>query len=261
LLTGRFFTEADKADSPPVVIVNQAFAKKYFPNGEALGKRISRDDTNPNWAMIVGVVADIKHRSLDAEAQPEYYLPHTQGPDREMVLALRSSQDAGTVARAIREELRNIDADIPLANVRTLDAVVADSIAPRRLSVVLLGAFSGVALLLASVGIYGVISFLVVQRTHEIGLRMALGAQRSDVLKMVIGHAAKLFLIAAAIGLPLAFVSNSALRTLLYQVSPLDISIFLVVTAMLAAVGLLASYLPAIRATRGDPMIALTHNT
>jgi len=226
-----------------------------------LGKRISRDDTNPNWAMIVGVVADIKHRSLDTEAQPEYYLPHTQGPDREMVLALRSSQDARTLARAIREELRNIDADIPLANVRTLDAVVADSIAPRRLSVVLLGAFSGIALLLASVGIYGVISFLVVQRTHEIGVRMALGAQRSDVLKMVIGHAAKLFLIAAAIGLPLAFVSNSALRTLLYQVSPLDISIFLVVTAMLAAVGLLASYLPAIRATRGDPMIALTHNT
>jgi putative ABC transport system permease protein len=257
LLKGRFFTEADTADSPPVVIVNQAFVKKYFPNGEALGKRISRDDTKPNWATIVGVVADIKHRSLDTEAQPEYYLPHTQGPDREMVLAVRSSQDARTLARGIREELRNIDADIPLANVRTLDVVVTDSIAPRRLSVVLLGAFSGIALLLASVGMYGVISFLVAQRTHEIGVRMALGAQRSDVLKMVIGHAAKLFLIAVAIGLPLAFVSNSALRTLLYQVSPLDISIFLVVTVILAAVGLLASYLPAVRATRADPMVAL----
>ncbi len=175
-----------------------------------------------------------------------------------MVLAVRSSQDARTLVRAIREELRNIDPDIPLANVRTLDAVVADSIAPRRLSVVLLSAFSGIALLLASVGMYGVISFLVVQRTHEIGVRMALGAQRSDVLKMVIGHASKLFLIAAAIGLPLAFVTNSALRTLLYQVSPFDISIFLVVTVVLAGVGLLASYLPAVRATRGDPLIALT---
>jgi putative ABC transport system permease protein len=154
-----------------------------------------------------------------------------------------------------------MDPDIPLANVRTLDAVVADSIAPRRLSVVLLGAFSGIALLLASVGMYGVISFLVVQRTHEIGVRMALGAQRSDVLKMVIGHAAKLLLIGAAIGLPIAFLSSSALRAVLYQVSPFDISIFLMVPMTLAAVGLLASYLPALRATRSDPMISLSHKT
>jgi putative ABC transport system permease protein len=261
LLKGRFFTEADTADSPPVVIVNQAFAKKYFGKGEALGKRISRDDTNPTWMTIVGVIADIKHRSLDTQAQPEYYLPHTQAADREMVLAVRSTQDARTLARAIREELLNMDPDIPLANLRTLDAVVADSIAPRRLSVFLLCAFSGIALLLASVGMYGVISFLVVQRTHEIGVRMALGAQRSDVLKMVIGHAAKLLLIGATIGLPIAFFSSSALRTLLYQVSPFDISIFLIVPLILAAVGLLASYLPALRATRADPMISLSHKT
>ncbi len=260
LLKGRFFTEADTADSPPVVIVNQAFAKKYFPNGEALGKRISRDDTNPKWATIVGVVADIKHRGLDIKAQPEYYLPHTQGPDREMVLAVRSAQDVRTLAGAIREELGNIDPGIPLANVRTLDAVVADSVAPRRLSVVLLGAFSGIALLLASVGMYGVISFLVAQRMHEIGVRMALGAQRSDVLKMVIGHAAKLLLIGAAIGLPIAFFSGSALRAILYRVSPFDVSIFLIVTVILSGVGLLASCLPALRAARSDPLISLGHN-
>jgi len=260
LLKGRFFKEADTADSPPVVIVNQGFAKKYFPNSEALGKRISRDDTNPKWATIVGVVGDIKHRGLDVEAQPEYYLPHTQGPDRDMVLAVRSAQDARMLAGAIREELGNIDPDIPLANVRTLDAVIADSVAPRRLSVVLLGAFSAIALLLASVGMYGLISFLVAQRTHEIGVRMALGAQRSDVLKMVIGHAAKLLLISAAIGLPIAFFSSSALRTLLYQVNPFDLSIFLIVTMILGGVGLLASYLPAIRAARADPVIALGHN-
>jgi putative ABC transport system permease protein len=261
LLNGRFFTEADTADSPAVVIINQAFAKKYFPNGEALGKRISQDDTNPKWATIVGVVADIKHRGLDLPAQPEYYLPHTQSPDREMVLTVRSAQDARTVARAVRVELGNIDPDIPLANVRTLDAVVADSIAPRRLSVVLLGAFSGIALLLASVGMYGVISFLVAQRTHEIGVRMALGAQRSDVLKMVIGHAAKLLLIGAAIGLPAAWFSSSALRTLLYQAGSFDVSIFLIVAAILSGIGLLASYLPAVRAARSDPVIALGHNT
>jgi putative ABC transport system permease protein len=260
LLKGRFFTEADTADSPPVVIVNQAFVKKYFRDGEALGKRISRDDTNPTWATIVGVVADIKHRGLDTEAQPEYYLPHTQGPDREMVLAVRSAQDARSLARAVQEELRNVDPDVPLSNVRTLDAVVADSVAPRRLSVVLLSSFSGIALLLASVGMYGVMSFLVVQRTHEIGVRMALGAQRSDVLRMVIGHAAKLLGIGAAIGLPIAFFSNSALRTLLYQVSPFDLSIFLIVTLILAGVGLLASCLPALRAARSDPLISLGHN-
>src|SRR4029453_7203331 len=112
LLKGRFFTEADTADSPPVVIVNQAFAKKYFGNGEALGKRISRDDTKPEWMTIVGVVADIKHRSLDTEAQPEYYLPHTQAQDREMVLTVRSAQDARTLARAVQEELRNVDPDV-----------------------------------------------------------------------------------------------------------------------------------------------------
>jgi putative ABC transport system permease protein len=177
-----------------------------------------------------------------------------------MVLAVRGSQDARTLVRAIREELRNIDPDIPLANVRTFDAVVADSIAPRRLSVVLLSAFSGIALLLASVGMYGVMSFLVVQRTHEIGVRMALGAQRSDVLKMVIGHAAKLMGIGAAIGLPIAFFSNSALRTLLYQVGPFDLSIFLIVTLILAGVALLASYIPALRAARADPVVALGHD-
>jgi putative ABC transport system permease protein len=260
LLKGRFFTEADTVDSPQVVIVNQAFVKKYFRDGEALGKRISRDDTDPKWATIVGVVADIKHRGLDTEAQPEYYLPHTQAPDREMVLAVRSAQDARTLAHTVQEELRNVDPDIPLSNVRTLDAVVADSVAPRRLSVVLLTAFSGIALLLASVGMYGVISFLVVQRTHEIGVRMALGAQRSDVLRMVIGHAAKLLGTGAAIGLPIAFFSNSALRTLLYQVGPFDLSIFLIVTLILAGVALLSSYIPALRAARADPVVALGHD-
>ncbi len=257
LLQGRFFTETDTAKSPEVVIVNQAFAKKYFPNGDALGKRISRDDQNPKWATIVGIVGDIRHRGLDAEAKPEYYLPHTQGAEREMILAVRSAQDARTLTTAIRDELRNIDPDIPLANVRTLDEVVADSVAPRRLSVVLLSAFSGIALLLASVGMYGVISFLVVQRTHEMGVRMALGAQRADVLKMVMGHAGKLVGLGAAIGLPAAFFSTSALGTLLYQVNPFDAATYVLVTVALGAVALLASYIPALRATRADPVIAL----
>ena len=147
-----------------------------------------------------------------------------------------------------------------LDDVRTLEAVASESIAPRRMSVVLLGAFAGIALLLAAVGIYGVISYLVVQRTHEIGVRMALGAQRQDVLRMVVGHALKLVGIGAVIGLVLAFLSTRALASLLYSVSAFDLATFLFVTITLAGVALVASYVPALRATRADPMIALSHN-
>jgi putative ABC transport system permease protein len=261
LLQGRFFTEADTAESQPVVIVNQAFARKYFPNGGALGKRISRDGEKPTWATIVGVVADIKHRALDTEAQPEYYLPHTQDPDRDMVLAVRSSQDARTLVGAIRQQLRNIDPDIALANVRTLDQVIADSVAPRRLSVVLLGVFASVAVLLASVGIYGVMSFLVVQRNHEIGVRMALGAQRRDVFTLVLVRSLKLISAGTIIGLIVAVMSTHTLRVLLYSVSAFDAATFALVTILLGAVALAASYLPAVRATRADPMVVLGHNT
>ena len=261
LLQGRFFTEADTAESPQVVIVNEAFAKKYFPNGAALGKRISRDEEKPNWATIIGVVGNIKHRGLDAPAEPEYYLPHTQGPDRDMLLAVRSAQDPQTLIGAIRDQLRNLDPDIPLSQVRTLEQVISDSVAPRRLSVVLLGVFAGVAVLLAGVGIYGVMSFLVVQRTHEIGVRMALGAQRSDVLKLVLIRSLKLISAGTIIGLSVSVMSSRTLEALLYSVSAFDVATFALVTIFLGAIAFAASYLPAIRATRADPMIVLGHNT
>jgi putative ABC transport system permease protein len=263
LLQGRFFSDADTAMSPLVVIVNRALARKYFPNGDALGKRITFDDPrkNPNWATIVGIVGDIRHRALDIDPQPEYYRPHTQQPERTMVLAVRSAQDPRSLASAIRREIESIDPDEPIANVRTLEAVVSDSVAPRRFAVVLLGVFAGVALLLAAVGIYGVMSYLVVQRTHEIGVRMALGAQRRDVLGLVVGHAGKLIGIGTIFGLLLTLLATRALSALLYSVSALDLTIFAFVTITLAAISLLASYIPATRATRADPMIALTHNT
>lgn len=260
LLQGRFFTEADTAESPQVVIVNEAFAKKYFPNGAAIGKRISRDDEKPNWGTIVGIVGNIKHRGLDAPAEPEYYLPHTQGPDRDMLLAVRSAQDPQTLIGAIRDQLRNLDPDIPLSQVRTLEQVISDSVAPRRLSVVLLGVFAGVAVLLAGVGIYGVMSFLVVQRTHEIGVRMALGAQRGDVLKLVLVRSLKLISAGTIIGLVVSMMSNRTLEALLYSVSAFDVATFALVTIFLGAIALAATYLPAIRATRADPMIVLGHN-
>ncbi len=261
LLQGRFFNDADTAGSPPVVIVNRALARKYFPNGNALGKHITLDDPrhNPRWITIVGIVGDIRHRGLDVDPQPEYYLPHTQMPARGMILVARSTQDPRSLASAIRREIQSIDPDEPVANIRTLDAVVSDSLAPRRLAVMLLGAFAAIALLLSAVGIYGVISYLVVQRTHEIGVRMALGAQRQDVLRLVVGHAAKLVGIGTVLGLILALLSSRVVATLLYGVGAFDPVTIALFTVALISVALLASYIPALRATRADPMIALSH--
>jgi predicted permease len=262
LLQGRFFNEGDQFDGAGVIIVNNALAKKWFPNQEAIGKRITFGDISKpdvKWITIVGLVGDMRHRGLDQDVKPEMYIAHAQTPYRNMILTVRSAQDPRSLTASIRREISGLDPDLPAANVRTLEQVTSDSIAPRRLSVSLITVFAGVALVLASVGIYGVMSFLVVQRTHEIGVRMALGAQRRDVFKLVIGRAAKLVAIGSAIGLVLAFVSSRALSSMLYNVAALDPSTFALVTLALALVALLASYIPARRATKADPMIALGH--
>jgi len=197
---------------------------------------------------------------LDVDPKPEMYVPFGQESYFTTVYVVRSNQDPRSVLPAIRRELQAIDTAVPLANVRTFENVIADSVAPRRLSVVLLGVFAGVAVLLASVGIYGVMSFLVVQQRQEIGVRMALGAQRSDVLKLILGRSLMLVSIGSVIGLIVALMSAHMLRTLLYSVSAFDMPTFALVTILLGAVALLASYLPAMRATRADPIIALGHN-
>jgi len=262
LLRGRLFTESDNIDAPGAVIINDVLAKKYWPSEDALGKRITLDDPrkNPKWLTIVGIVRSVRHRGLDVGPQPEYYLPLAQGAERTMVLTVRSAQDSRGLASAIRREIQSIDPDQPVANVRTLEQVISDSIGPRRISVVLLGVFAGVALLLASVGIYGVMSYLVVQRTHEIGVRMALGAQARDVLALVVGHALKLVGIGTGIGLVLALISTPALSALLYGIGAFDLATFVLVTVVLATIALLASYIPALRASHADPMIAIGHN-
>jgi putative ABC transport system permease protein len=263
LLKGRYFTEADSAEAPGVIIINQAMAKKYWPGEDALGKRINFGDADPQkikWFTIVGIVGDLRHRGLDEDPRPEFYLPHPQRPFRGMILALRSAQDPRALISAIRRELQAFDPEQPLANIKTMEQITADSIAPRRLSVALIGVFAALALILAAVGIYGVMSFLVVQRTHEIGVRMALGAQRGDVLRLVVGHALQLVGIGTIIGLILALFSTRTLSALLYSVGAFDVATFVFVTIALAAVVLLASYIPALRAMRADPMIALGHN-
>ncbi len=258
LLKGRFFSSADKLDAPPVVIINRALAQRYWPNEEALGKRMRIPTREgPVWATTVGLVGDLHHRGLDQPVKPEFYVPLAQAPYSSAILAVRSSQDPTGLTSALRGTVQAIDPALPLAHVRTLEEVIADSVAPRRLSVVLLTVFAGIALVLASVGIYGVMSFLVVQRTHEIGVRMALGAQRSDVLRLVIAHAGALIGAGTLVGLIVALFSTSILRSVLFDVSALDLTTFLFVTLTLAVVALLASYIPARRATKADPMIAL----
>lgn len=259
LLKGRYFNAGDKLDAPPVTMINQALAKKYWPNENPIGKRmrVAKREGRPVWGTIVGLVGDIHHRGLDQPVKPEWYVPLSQAPYPAVILAARSNQDPVSLTSAIRREVQAIDSAQPIAHVRTLNQVIADSVAPRRLSVVLLTVFAGLALVLAAVGIYGVMSFLVVQRTHEIGVRMALGAQRSDVLRLVIAHAAALIGAGTAIGLLVALLSTSVLRSALYQTSAFDLTTFLFVTLTLALVALIASYLPARRATRADPMIAL----
>jgi len=249
----------NKADAPPVIIVNQAFARKFWPNQDAVGKRIVMGgmSEHPNWITTVGVVGDVRHFGLDVDPKPEMYVPFAQNPYFTTIYVVRSNQDAVSLLSAIRREIQAIDSAVPLANVRTFEQVIADSVAPRRLSVVLIGVFAGVSVLLASVGIYGVMSFVVVQRMQEIGVRMALGAQRGDVLKLILGRSLKLISAGAAIGLVVALMSTGALRALLYNVSAFDTPTFVLVTIFLAAVALAASYLPAMRATKADPMIAL----
>src|SRR5947207_4332877 len=263
LIKGRLFTNADNADAPLVIIVNQTFAKKFWPNEDALGKRIVMGgmSDDPKWITIVGVVGDIRHFGLDIDPKPEMYVPFAQDSHFTAIYVVRSNQDPRTLFPAIQREIQAIDPALPLANVRTFENVIGDSVAPRRLSVVLLGVFAGVAVLLASVGIYGVISFLVVQRTHEIGVLMALGAERSGVLELVLVRSLKLISAGTIIGLIVALMSTHTLRALLYSVSAFDAATFALVTILLGAIALAASYLPAMRATRADPMIVLGHNT
>jgi ABC-type antimicrobial peptide transport system permease subunit len=203
----------------------------------------------------------MRHFGLDIDPKPEMYVPFAQNGDFTTIYVVRSNQDPQILLSAIRREIQAIDPAVPLANARTFENLIGDSIAPRRLAVVLLGVFAGVAVLLAGVGIYGVMSFLVVQRTHELGVRMALGAQRIDVLKLVLVRSLKLIVAGTIIGLIIAVMSTRTLQALLYSVSAFDMATFVLVTVLLGAIALAASYLPAIRATRADPMVVLGHNT
>jgi putative ABC transport system permease protein len=258
LTKGRSFTEQDTKDSPRAIIINETLARRYFAGEDPVGRRLSFSKEEKPWE-IVGVAGDLSESDLEDEKEPGVYVPYLQDPWWTMNLAIRTSNDPLLLATAVQKEILAVDKDQPVYNIRTMEQVLNERIAPKRLAMVMLAFFALVALVLASVGLYAVISYSVMQRTHEIGIRMALGAQGSDILKMVVGQGLILTLTGTALGLLGAFAMTRAMSQILYGVTATDPLTFAGVTLLLSLVAFLASYIPARRATKVDPMIALRY--
>ena len=259
LLGGREFDQRDAQTSPMVALVNESMARQFWPGEDPVGKRFRMGDTKGPWKTVVGVVGDVLHKGLDAPHSIQVYLPNTQFTDSMVILAVRTSNDPASLAAAVRSEIASLDPQVPISNVATMDEVVSASLANQRFGALLFLLFGAIALVLTAVGIYGVISYGVAQRTHEIGIRLALGAGRREVLSMVVGEALKPALLGAALGLSAAFGLTRLLTRLLFNVKPADPLVFAGVLLLLIGVALLASYIPALRATRVDPIVALRY--
>jgi putative ABC transport system permease protein len=260
LVDGRVFTDAETAAMPPTVVVSESFAKKYFPSESALDKQIflgRQLPPNPKWATIVGVVRDVRSTTLDAAPMPQLYLNVWQTSNLSMALEVRAPGDPAQLVEPITRAIRSVDPELPLFNVQPMSAVLATSVAERRFSMIVIGVFGALALLLSAVGIYGVLAYLVQQRTSEIGVRMALGASRSDVLRLIVGHGLTLTTIGIGIGLVASAFAARSVATMLFSVAPFDVPTFAVVAAALTGVAALACLVPAWRATRIDPLTAL----
>jgi putative ABC transport system permease protein len=260
IVRGRGFTDQDKAGAPPVVIVNEAFVRKHWPGADPIGRRIRFYGPleRAPWLQVVGVVADVKHE-LNLAVTPEYYLPHAQDSWNAMVLVAKTSVEPGSLAGALRQQVWSIDKDQPVFDIKTMQEVRSTSVAVYSFSSVMLGIFAFVALLLASIGIYGVMAFAVTQRTQEIGIRIALGARSVDVLKLVVKHGMKLALLGMVIGLAGSWAMTRFIGKLLVGVEATDLLTFSVVSVCLLVAAFVACYLPARRATKVDPLVALRY--
>jgi putative ABC transport system permease protein len=260
LKSGRVFSATDSPDAPRVALINETLQRGYFSGQDPVGRRINTgSEREPVWSTIVGVVGDVKYNGLADDVQPAIYYPIAQNPTWGSIVIKTDLADPLSLTAAVRNEVRKIDPDLPLTNVMTMEDRLSDAVAQPRFRTTLIALFAVVALTLACVGIYGVISYSVTLRTHEIGIRMALGAQTGDVLTMVIRQAIVLAVIGIALGLSASYALTSLMSKLLFGVQPTDPTTFVLTAAILSITALLASYLPARRATKIDPLEALRY--
>jgi predicted permease len=263
LQRGRLFSDADNEKAPAVAVINEAFARTYWPSGDAVGQHIKLNDARGSasgaWTTIVGVIADARTESLAESSAPQVYLDLFQKRAKDLAIFLRGHLDPASTPLALREQVQAIDPELPVFGAQTLDEMVSASLSQRRFAIEMVGLFALTALLLAGLGIYGVISYIVSERTHEIGVRLALGAQKQNILHMVLRQGLRLAIAGAAAGLMLALVVSHWMAGLLYGVRPVDPLTFTAVALLLIAVALLACYVPARRAIRVDPLVALRY--
>ena len=265
LLRGRFFTEHDDDKAPDVAIINETLAKQFFPGVDSVGRRLKNGGPerpigpNNSWNTIVGVVGDINYSGLDAPPEPAVYFPFRQATSNNQYIVVRTAMDPRSLAPAVRAVVADLDKDLPVANLRTMDELMTESVAPPRFRTILVSMFAAVGLLLAAIGIYGVMAYAVTERTHELGVRIALGADRGDVLRIVLGEAAWLAACGVALGVVGAVGATRLIQTLLFGVTPTDTLTFAAIAMLLTATAFVASYIPARRATRVDPMVALRY--
>ena len=259
-VSGRAFTESDRAGAPGVVIISEALSRRYFRNQDPVGKRMrigGPERPDMPWLEIVGVVKDVKYDGLRGSTEPAYYLPYAQMPARGQDIVIRTAGDPLSILPMVRAEINAIDPAVPILRATTLDERMSEAVGEPRFQTTLLLVFSSIALVLAAVGIYGVLSYSISLRTHEIGVRISVGASRGDVLRMVIGEGMALATIGITLGIIGSLALTQLLATMLFEVSPHDPATYAGVSLVMAAVTLLACFIPAGRATRVDPIVAL----
>jgi putative ABC transport system permease protein len=257
LLRGRLFNESDNETAQQVAVVNEAFARTYWPGGDALGKHVKAPPTSPSWITVVGVLADAQTESLAEAPVPQIYLSAYQRRPKDLAIFLRGKLDTAAIPVQLREQVQLINPELPVFGAHMLTEMVSASLSERRFSMEIVALFALTAMLLAALGIYGVISYMVSERTHEIGIRLALGAQKSSILRMVLHQGLRLAIAGAAVGLVCALIVSHLMAGLLYGVRPRDPLTFVAVAMLFICVALLACYIPARRATKVDPIVAL----
>jgi predicted permease len=265
LLRGRFFSERDDDKAPEVVMINETLANQYFPGVDPVGRRLKNGGPerpigpNNKWQTIVGVVGDINYSGLDAPPEPVVYYAFRQATTNNQYVAVRTSMNPRSLEPAVKSVVADLDKDLPIVNLRTMDELMTEAVAPPRFRTILVSMFAVVGVLLAAIGIYGVMAYAVTERTHELGVRIALGANRGDVLRIVLGEAAWLAGWGVVLGVAGAFGATRLIQTLLFGVTPTDTLTFAAIAMLLTATAFVASYIPARRATRVDPMVALRY--